>query len=150
MKKINNKGSTIVTGIVIVMIIFVILGTALGIAIAYQRRAVNEHARKQAYLNGLSVIESIAGDIATQTNSRFLPENTTSLKKVTNVELPNGYTGSMSAIIKYDQEDSNVLYIQVNSTYNQQTEDIQLTLTKKNNQWYKVAYSQIGDEINHE
>ena len=64
MKKDNNRGSTIIMAIEIVLVIFIILGTALAIATSYQKRAVVEHARKQAYLNGVSVVDTIAGQIA--------------------------------------------------------------------------------------
>lgn len=148
MKKLDNKGSTIITGIVIVMIIFVILGTALGIAINYQKRAVNEHARKQAYLNGISIVDIIAGQIGIGDN-QFLPPDTDSEKKVQSVQLPNGYTGDISAVIKYDTNDNNVLYIQVTSIYNNQKEEVQLTLIKQSGKWKKVSYSEIGDEFNH-
>lgn len=149
MKKLDEKGSTIITGVVIVMIIFVILGTALGIAMNYQKRSINEHARKQAYLNAVSVVEAIAGQISKE-NSLFLPSSTTSERKITGVELPNQLTGDISAVIKYDDNDSNVLYIQVTSTYSKQTEELQLTLLKQSGKWKKVTYSKIGDEFNHE
>lgn len=149
MKKLDEKGSTIITGVVIVMIIFVILGTALGIAMNYQKRAINEHARKLAYLNAVSIVDTIAGQIG-QDNSQFLPPNNNSERKITKVELPNFMTGDISAVIKYDANDSNVLYIQVTSTYSKQTEELQLTLLKQSGKWKKVTYSKIGDEFNHE
>ena len=108
MERHDERGSTIITGIVIVLIIFIVLGTALAIAVNYQKRSVYEHARKQAYLNGISVV------------------------------------------IKYDQVNSNLLYIQVTSIYNHQTEEVQLTMQKHKNIWYKKVYSQIGDEFHEE
>lgn len=149
MKKMNERGSTIVTGIVIVLIIFIILGTALAIATSYQKRAINEHARKQAYLNDISVIETIAGQI-NNSEELFLPSNNYTDRKITDVQLPNGHAGEISAVIKYDNNDKNIIYIQVTSIYNHQTEEIQLTLMKQSGQWKKVTYSKIGDEYNHE
>lgn len=149
MKKLDEKGSTIITGVVIVMIIFVILGTALGIAMNYQKRAVNEHARKQAYLNAVSIVDIIAGQIGNG-NDQFLPSSTNSERKITKVQLLDNLTGDISAVIKYDANDSNVLYIQVTSTYSKQTEELQLTLLKQSGKWKKVTYSKIGDEFNHE
>ena len=43
MKKDNNRGSTIIVAIEIVLVIFIILGTALAIATSYQKRAVVEN-----------------------------------------------------------------------------------------------------------
>lgn len=149
MKKSNENGSTIVMGIVIVMIIFVILGTALAIALNYQQRSIDEHARKQAYLNGISVVDTIAGEISTD-NQNFIPTETQSEVKITDVNLPSGHTGVISAVIKYDTENKSVLYIQVTSTYNNQTEEVQLALMKQSDRWKKVSYSKIGEEINHE
>lgn len=149
MKKLDEKGSTIITGVVIVMIIFVILGTALGIAMNYQKRSINEHARKQAYLNAVSIVDAIAGQINKE-NSAFLPQNGKSERKIKEVNLPGFMTGDISAVIKYDTKDSNVLYIQVTSTYAEQTEELQLTLLKQSGKWKKVTYSEIGDEFNHE
>lgn len=149
MKKLDEKGSTIITGVVIVMIIFVILGTALGIAMNYQKRSVNEHARKQAYLNAVSIVDIIAGQIGNG-NDQFLPSSTNSERKITKVQLLDNLTGDISAVIKYDANDSNVLYIQVTSTYSKQTEELQLTLLKQSGKWKKVTYSKIGDEFNHE
>lgn len=149
MKKLDNKGSTIITGVVIVMIIFVILGTALGIAMNYQKRSINEHARKQAYLNAVSIVDIIAGQIGNG-NDQFLPSSTNSERKITKVQLLDNLTGDISAVIKYDANDSNVLYIQVTSTYSKQTEELQLTLLKQSGKWKKVTYSKIGDEFNHE
>lgn len=37
MERHDERGSTIITGIVIVLIIFIVLGTALAIAVNYQK-----------------------------------------------------------------------------------------------------------------
>lgn len=149
MKKSNQQGSTIVTGIVIVMIIFIILGTALGIATSYQRRAIDEHARKQAYLNGISVVDTIAGQIANSTeSSAYIPSGTTPVI-ITSIDLPENHGGELSAKIFYDNQDNNLLYIQVISKYANQTEKVQLTMQNYQNQWYKKNYSKIGDEFSH-
>lgn len=149
MKKLNNKGSSIITGIVIVMIIFIILGTSLAIATSYQQRAVNEHARKQAYLNGVSVVDTIAGQLS-HSESVYLPADISLERKITNVQLPDGYTGNISAVIKYDSSDERIIYIQVTSVYQEQKEEVQLTLMKQGGTWKKVSYSKIGDEFGHE
>lgn len=39
MKKDNNRGSTIIMAIEIVLVIFIILGTALAIATSYQKKS---------------------------------------------------------------------------------------------------------------
>lgn len=148
MKKDNNRGSTIIMAIEIVLVIFIILGTALAIATSYQKRAVIEHARKQAYLNGVSVVDTIAGQIANVDNSSFLPTSQSSVVNISSVDLPEGFTGDISAKIFYSSDNSNVLYIQVSSIYNKQTEKVQLSLKNIDGKWYKVNYSKVGDENN--
>lgn len=153
MKKLNNKGSTIITAIIVSMVVFIILGAALMIAQNYQQRSINEHARKQAYLNGISVADVIAVEI-NKNNTNILPDNGNIEKDISNIQLPNGYGGKVTAKVIYDKKESeinqNVLFIQVTSTYNKQTEEVQLTLQKYKNQWYKKAYTEIGERFNDE
>ena len=151
MERHDERGSTIITGIVIVLIIFIVLGTALAIAVDYQKRSVYEHARKQAYLNGISVVDAIAGQLSVESQSSFyLPQSTSQPLEISKVNLPDGLGGDISVVIKYDQVNSNLLYIQVTSIYNHQTEEVQLTMQKHKNIWYKKVYSQIGDEFHEE
>lgn len=157
MKKSNENGSTIVMGIVIVMIIFVILGTALAIALNYQQRSINEHARKQAYLNGISVVDAIAGQFNGDNANTYLPtkENPVVINEVslpaTNENGANiSHTGQISARIIMDNTDDNIVYIQVTSIYNKQKEEVQLTMQKYNNEWYRKVYSEIGETFSHE
>lgn len=149
MKKLDEKGSTIITGVVIVMIIFVILGTALGIAMNYQKRSINEHARKQAYLNAVSIVDTIAGQIANGSNDSFIPQTTTAPITVTDIQLPDSRGGTVTATISLDTEKENIIHINVTSTYNKQTEKIELRMQKYQNKWYKLNYSQ-GDDSNEE
>lgn len=167
MKKLNDKGSSIITGIVIVMIIFIILGTSLAIATSYQQRAVNEHARKQAYLNAIAIVDAIAGELNDTDSEQFLPPDDGSSKIIENVVLPttmidsqNGNkevtssTGTITGEIIYDRIENNeidktAIYIRINSTYATQEEFIQLKLRKYAGQWRKVSYSDdSGNEVN--
>lgn len=151
-EKLNNKGSTIVTGIIVVMILLIIMGTALGIAYSYQIRAVNEHARKQAYLNGVSIADIVALKI----NENVI----TAPNRIESVTLPNTtlpdadgtyqYGGTIKGDIIVDEKNVNVIYIQITSTYNHQTEEVQLTMQKQGSTWYKKAYSKIGEKFNEE
>ena len=61
---------------------------------------------------------------------------------------PEGFTGDISAKIFYSSDNSDVLYIQVSSIYNKQTEKVQLSLKNIDGKWYKVNYSKVGDENN--
>ncbi|WP_154887939.1 hypothetical protein [Longibaculum muris] len=158
MKKMNERGSTIVTGIVIVLIIFIILGTALAIATSYQKRSINEHARKQAYLNAVSVADGIAGQLnnikgydVTPTPSgqgtKFLPKKGQPIE-ITSVKLPDNAGGTVTAKIILDDNDENTIYIQVTSTYARETVKLQLTTKKmkkenKNSElWYRIEYKE--------
>lgn len=151
MKKLNNKGSTIITGIIIVMILLIITGTTLAIAYNYQKRAINEHARKQAYLNGVSVVDVIALQIVK--DDSFIPAAINSSVDITDVTLPTidgvQYGGEFRDA-KIDRIEDNVILIQLKSTYYHQTEEIQLIMQKYNGKWYKKAYSNIGEKINEE
>lgn len=151
MKKLNNKGSTIITGIIIVMILLIITGTTLGIAYNYQKRAINEHARKQAYLNGISVVDAIALQVTE--NDSIIPTTINDSVEITDVTLPTvgdvQYGGEFSDV-KIVCVADNTISIQLKSTYYNQTEEVKLTMQKYNNQWYKKAYSNIGDKINEE
>ena len=153
MKGLNKKGSTVVTAIVIVMIIFILLTTALFIAKNYEQRSINDHAKKQAYLNGISVADVIAGQIK-ENNAMVLPEEGQSERQITNVTLPEGYGGEVPAVVRYDIHNDNInkniVFIEVTSTYNKQIQEIQLTLQYYNNEWYKKAYSKIGERFDHE
>lgn len=149
MKKLNKDGSILVMAVSIVLLIFVILGIVLTIATSYQKRAIQEHARKQAYLNGLSIAETIAGQIAVPDPS-FIPKTTSDIVDINKVELPNGYGGTATAKIKYVPNSEDELYIQVTSVYSSQTEEVQITMKKQDNQWYIKLYSGIGDEFNDE
>lgn len=147
MKKLNNKGSTIITGIIVVMILLIIMGTALGIAYNYQLRAVNEHARKQAYLNGISIADIVALKI--NSNEITVPN------EIEKVDLPyadatHRYGGTITGDIIVDENNDNVIYIQITSKYNHQTEEVQLTMQKQGSTWFKKAYSKIGEKFNDE
>jgi type II secretory pathway pseudopilin PulG len=143
MKKLNNKGSTIITAIVVVMAVFIILSTVLMISKSYYNRSVNEHARKQAYLNGVSAADILAQKV-TSDSSELIG------KSDILVTLPSGYGGAISADINYGKNNENIIYIKVTSTYNKQVEEVQLTLQKKNGTWYKKVYSEIGETFDEE
>lgn len=147
--KDNKKGSTIVTAIVVTMIVFIILGVALTVASSYQQRAINEHARKQAYLTGVSVCDVIAPKLNTDAE-HFVPSGSGEEHKITisGITLPNGMGGEVTADI-YAENDNTIL-IKVTSTYNKQTEEVQLTMQKYNDQWYKKIYSKIGETFDEE
>lgn len=165
MKKLNNKGSTIVTSIIAVMIIFIIVGTALMIANSYQKRAVNEHARKQAYLNAVGICDAIAGELNGANASQFLPISETEPKVITKVQLPvtmdnthaeteedknvTSSTGTITGEIRYEKNDKTAIYIKIESKYAQQTQTIELKLRKYGGQWTKVHYTDgSGNEVN--
>lgn len=146
----NKKGSTIVTAIVVTMIVFIILGVALTIASSYQQRAINEHARKQAYLTGISVCDVIAPQLNGSNADRFIPKGNgdNDVIHISDVTLPNGMGGQASADI--EKKDDQTIYIRVTSTYNKQTEEVQLTMQKYNNEWCKKVYSKIGETFDEE
>ena len=155
--KNNKKGSTIVTAIVVTMIVFIILGVALTIASSYQQRAINEHARKQAYLTGISVCDVIAGEIQAHSDD-FVPNVGDEMSlyshvdenedKKNKISLPQGIGGEVEVTIHHKSED--ILTVLVKSTYNKQVEKVQLTMQKQNNQWVKKYYSKEGEVINEE
>lgn len=163
MKKLNNKGSTIVTSIIVVMIILIIVGAALMIANSYQKRAVNEHARKQAYMNAVGICDAIAGELNGANASQFLPENDSTPKKITEVRLPakmtdtqdddkpeiTSSTGTITGEIRYEKNDKTAIYIKIVSKYAQQTQTIELKLRKYGGKWAKVHYTDgSGNEVN--
>lgn len=147
MKKLNKNGSVLISVVTIVLLILIIFSIIFAVANSYQKRAINEHARKQAYLNGVSIAESIAGQIYSG-NSDFIPTDNQIEFDDKNITLPTGYGGKVSAIIKYKSaNEKDVLYIQVTSTYSNQVEKLQLSMKKQNEKWYKTVYSKIGDVL---
>ena len=160
MKKLNNKGSTIVTSIIIVMVLLIIMGTALGIAYNYQNRAVQEHARKQAYLNAIGICDAIAGELNTGKESEFLPTGTIKYFKIPKLDITmideqlenkrtTSSTGTVTGEIRYEENDKTAVYIKVTSTYATQTETIELKLRVHEGKWKKVKYTDgSGNEVN--
>ncbi|MEG0451466.1 MAG: hypothetical protein RR558_00255 [Coprobacillus sp.] len=150
MKKLNEKGSIMVMVVSIILLILIVVGICFGIVTSYQKRAVNDHASKQAYLSGLSVAQSIAGQIGNEKNiENYLPATVNEADDVsmTVSSLPDGTSGDITVKIKYNRSNNNILYIQVTSVYNRVTEEVQLTMQKQNNRWYTKIYSKIGDEF---
>lgn len=153
MKKLNKDGSVLISVVSIVLLILIILGITLAIANSYQQRAINDHAKKQAYLNGVSIAETIAGQIYEGDKSWFVPNEGEIIElnekdeEFDEIKLPEGYAGKVSVTIRYSNTDTSILYIQVKSTYNKQTEEMQLTMKKQDDKWYKTVYSKIGEVI---
>lgn len=146
MKKLNEKGSILIMAVSIVMLILVILGIVLTIATSNQKRSIDEHSRKQAYLTGLSVAETIAGQIA-DNNAKFIPTSKDSSVNITKVTLSEGspYGVEVNVVIEYNNKEE--ILIKVTSTYDAIEQEVQLTMKKKDGTWYKKVYSKIGDEF---
>lgn len=152
-KKINEKGSSIIMAIIVIMVFLIITGTCLTIASNYQKRSVMEHARKQAYLNAVAVADAIGGSLNTTNVAGFLPESGKT-KIIESVSLPisigegdqkqSSSTGNITGKIYYEDETKMILNIEVTSSYAGQTETLILQVQKKGDTWYKVEYLQNG------
>ncbi len=142
MKIGNNKGSTIIDGLIISMILLVILGFSLGIATNYQKKSVNDHAKKQAYFNAIALLDSVAVEI-NNNNVSYIP--TTSVITLTDIVLPSSQAGELSGEISKDANQDNIIYIEVVSIYSSQKEELRLTMQKHNDTWYKKGYSRLGE-----
>lgn len=153
-KKINEKGSSIVMAIIVIMIFLIITGTCLTIASNYQKRSVMEHARKQAYLNAVAVADAIGGELNINEAS-ILPPNSTQAKLIESVTLPISLTdkdgkehtsssGNVTGKIYYEDETKKILNIEVISSYAGQKETLILKVKKNGDTWCKVEYIQNG------
>lgn len=145
MKRINQKGSTILSGVFVLMVILIVMSTSFVIASSYYERALCEYTRKQAYLNALSVADVISGYIY-QGEQDFIP--TSYEHKITisqdDITLPQDFLGQVEVEIVLQKD--HLLYIQVLSTYEKSQEEVQLVMQEYKGCWYKKSYSQIGDE----
>lgn len=148
-KKLNNKGSTLVSVIVLAMLIVIVVGTTLSIIVTNHRRSITEHSRKQAYLIALSVAETIASEFEWGDSKEFIPAVGKDIV-INQIDLPESMSGSASAVIKANEDDAEIVAIQVKATYNKVTEKLQLTIFKDKDNWKKISYSQIGEDISYE
>lgn len=159
--KLNKNGSALAMTMIVVLVFLIIMGTCLGIATSYQRRSLNEYARKQAYLNAVAVVDAIAGDLNNIKNvDSYLPSDNTTPRIITSVEFPTTFTnetgetfniknGNISGRIYYDseEENNNVLYIEIVSTFSGMSETVTLKMRKFRFIWYKEEYSRNGKVI---
>lgn len=142
----NEKGSTIVTAIVIAMILTVLLGTILLIANSYHNRSLKNNQDRQAYLTAKSIVDTISKQIAVN-NDDFIPAELNQPMEFPEIELSGDTCEQRKATITLEQE--NVIVIVGIATNFGQTQEIQLTMKKDSdkNEWQNLQYSNKGETV---
>ena len=144
----NEKGSSIVTALVIAMIMTVLLGGCFAIASSYHTRSIKNHQERQAYLTAKSIVDTIAVKIQAG-DEQFIPTSTTTPINFDNIQLTGDTCEKRSAIITLKEDKIIVIVGKATNFGREQT--VQLTLYKNNNNlWSSPQYSNEGEDIIYE
>lgn len=84
----NEKGSTLVTAIVITMVLMILLGSCFSIASSYHTRSIKNHQEKQAYITAKSIVDTIELQINAH-NNEFIPDAKGKTIDFPDIELTN-------------------------------------------------------------
>lgn len=142
MVKGNQRGSAVIAAVVVALVVISLLGAGLTISLYYQNASLENHAKRQAYLNARSICDSLAIEMQGSDASSYLPSSLTDSVPLTDITI-NGISGTATGKVTYDQNyiDKNVINISITATYNKQSSTVVLKMKKQNNQWYKNNYS---------
>lgn len=140
----NKRGSAIVTAVVIAMVVMVLLGTCFTIAASYHNRSLMNHQQRQAYLTAKSIADTISNQINGEV-SDFIPTTVGETITFDNIQLSNDNCTNRKATITL--KETNIIIIVASATSYNQTETIQLTMSKENGIWNNIGYSNEGETI---
>lgn len=141
----NEKGSTLVTAIVITMVLMILLGACFSIASSYHTRSIKNHQEKQAYITAKSIVDTIELQINAH-NNEFIPDAKGKTIDFPDIELTNDTCEVKKATIT--RPENNIIVIVATAKNFGRTQDIQLTLQKNNSgTWEKLQYSHKGDVV---
>lgn len=147
----NEKGSTIVTALVITMILMILLGTCFAIASSYHNRSIANHQERQAYLTARSIVETISKEIKAGPNedgfNAFIPKTVSQSIEFPNIQLTGDTCEERKATITLEKED--IIVIVATATNYGRTQEIQLTMQKDalTKQWKELQYSNKGETV---
>lgn len=138
----NQKGSTIVTAMVIAMVLTILLGACFAIASSYHNRSIKNHQERQAYLTAMSIVDTISAKICANDNN-YIP--TDQPIEFPDIQLTNDTCEKRSATITLKQ--TNIIVIVASATNYGKTQTIQLTMEKKDSVWHNLQYSSEGEIV---
>ena len=72
MKK-NEKGSSLIFAVVVIMVLSIVIAAALAISYTYYNRSIANNSQRQAYLTAKSVLTNVVDNINTTDYSALIP-----------------------------------------------------------------------------
>lgn len=145
----NEKGSSIVTAMVVAMILTILLGACFAIASSYHTRSLKNHQERQAYLTAKSIVDTISDQIKSNeiNPNPFIPNETNPTITFNDIQLDGDTCEAKSATITL--QESNIIVIVGKATNLGRTQEVQLTMNKNSstNQWQNLQYSQKGETV---
>lgn len=139
----NERGSTIVTAVVVGMILTILVVACFAIASSYHMRSLKNHQERQAYLTARAIVDTISTQIQAG-NAEFIPHENTPIH-FPDIQLTNDTCDERKATITLERSD--IIVIVGTATHFGKIQEIQLTMQKDSttNQWQNSQYSHKGE-----
>lgn len=150
MVKGNQRGSAVIAAVVVALVVISLLGAGLTISLYYQNASLENHAKRQAYLNAKAVCESMAIEMQSSNANKYLPSSTSDTVNLNDIKIGDS-SGTITGTIKYTSNSSitldskTLIKITITAVYNKQTETVSLTMKYQNSNWYKGKFSSSKD-----
>lgn len=145
MKKLDKKGSSLTTTLVIMVILTLIISALLTFSTYSYNRAIVEFSKKRAELLAHSIAETVASELNGDNANDYIPHNSHTDKTVEIISLPEQIKGSAETTLVMDDDNKDIIYIQVKASFNDQNYELQLTTVSIKDVWFKVKFGKIGD-----
>ncbi|MEF9920146.1 MAG: hypothetical protein RR945_10815 [Erysipelotrichaceae bacterium] len=131
----NEKGSTLVWVMGVILILLIVVGGSLSLAINYQSRTIENSKEQQVYHSAYAISDILVKEI-NENNSVLIPKGSEKIE-IEQVNLPQGM-GSGSVVI---ERVKTFLYVYINATYQDYSYDLFLTMEKdSSNEWVVKHY----------
>ncbi|MEG2410791.1 MAG: hypothetical protein RSA96_07640 [Erysipelotrichaceae bacterium] len=131
----NEKGSTLVWVMGVMLILLIVVGGSLSLATNYQARTIENNKEQQAYVSAYAISDMIVNAI-NKNETDFIP-NSNQVIEIEKVDLPQTM-GSAKVTIERVQT---FLYVYITSTYQEHHYDLFLIMEKsKTNKWSVKHY----------
>lgn len=155
MKK-NEKGSSLIFAVVVIMVLSIVIAAALAISYTYYNRSIANNSQRQAYLTAKSVLTNVVDNINTTDYSALIPTEIGSAEyDISDFPTELGEVDKLSFLKNLEkdenQKDIEKITISVSATYGgkQGTMNADLKRYEKEN-WQLIKYydGNIIDENN--
>lgn len=152
MKK-NEKGSSLIFAVVVIMVLSIVIAAALAISYTYYNRSIANNSKRQAYLTAKSVLTNVVDNINTTDYSALIPTEIGSAEyDISDFPTELGEVDKLSFLKNLEkdenQKDIEKITISVSATYGgkQATMNADLKRYEKEN-WQLIKYYD-GEIIN--